>query len=120
MIPAYSQSKVTFIYFGTFLFVGVFFLTAILLAIVVDSYWWVVFIQGILCVFMLNVALLPGQTNSYADMLSTKNLFIVDSDSHWNWNSGSGSLQTWSIVLPYGMGAAKMQSLVHASMQLCL
>ncbi|XP_071834733.1 uncharacterized protein [Apostichopus japonicus] len=39
MIPAYSQSKVTFIYFGIFLFVGVFFLTAILLAIVVDSYW---------------------------------------------------------------------------------
>ncbi|PIK51700.1 putative two pore calcium channel protein 1 isoform X3 [Apostichopus japonicus] len=39
MIPAYSQSKVTFIYFGIFFFVGVFFLTAILLAIVVDSYW---------------------------------------------------------------------------------
>ncbi|XP_030854181.1 uncharacterized protein LOC115929441 isoform X2 [Strongylocentrotus purpuratus] len=39
MIPAYRTSHWNFLYFGIFLFVGVFFLTAIILAIIVDSYW---------------------------------------------------------------------------------
>nr|XP_054758693.1 uncharacterized protein LOC129264776 isoform X2 [Lytechinus pictus] len=39
MIPAYATSHWNFLYFGIFLFVGVFFLTAIMLAIIVDSYW---------------------------------------------------------------------------------
>lgn len=39
MLPALREHSANFIYFGFFVFVGVFFLTAILLAIVVDSYW---------------------------------------------------------------------------------
>ncbi|XP_033628075.1 uncharacterized protein LOC117290662 [Asterias rubens] len=39
MVPAFQQNGVSFLYFGIFIFVGVFFLTAILLAIIVDSYW---------------------------------------------------------------------------------
>ncbi|XP_038075187.1 uncharacterized protein LOC119742954 isoform X2 [Patiria miniata] len=39
MIPAFNKSNWSFLYFGIFVFVGVFFLTAILLAIIVDSYW---------------------------------------------------------------------------------
>ncbi|XP_071963410.1 uncharacterized protein [Antedon mediterranea] len=39
MIPAYIPNPFSFFYFGIYLFVGVFFLTAILLAIIVDSYW---------------------------------------------------------------------------------
>ncbi|KAL9958922.1 hypothetical protein ACROYT_G035999 [Oculina patagonica] len=39
MLPALRVDPAYFIYFGLFVFVGVFFLTAILLAIVVDSYW---------------------------------------------------------------------------------
>ncbi|XP_033096631.1 uncharacterized protein LOC117100901 isoform X2 [Anneissia japonica] len=39
MIPAYIGNHFSFFYFGIYLFVGVFFLTAILLAIIVDSYW---------------------------------------------------------------------------------
>ncbi|XP_020600705.1 two pore calcium channel protein 1B-like isoform X2 [Orbicella faveolata] len=39
MLPALRVDPAYFIYFGLYVFVGVFFLTAILLAIVVDSYW---------------------------------------------------------------------------------
>lgn len=39
MLPALRVESAYFVYFGLFVFVGVFFLTAILLAIVVDSYW---------------------------------------------------------------------------------
>ncbi|XP_022097939.1 uncharacterized protein LOC110983191 isoform X3 [Acanthaster planci] len=39
MIPAFNKNSWSFLYFGIFVFVGVFFLTAILLAIIVDSYW---------------------------------------------------------------------------------
>ncbi|XP_071481798.1 uncharacterized protein [Diadema antillarum] len=39
MIPAFTSSRWNFLYFGLFVFVGVFFLTAIMLAIIVDSYW---------------------------------------------------------------------------------
>lgn len=39
MVPAFTVFKINFFYFGIFLYVGVFFLTAVLLAIVVDSYW---------------------------------------------------------------------------------
>ncbi|XP_023932786.1 uncharacterized protein LOC106174392 isoform X2 [Lingula anatina] len=39
MVPAYDKQHANFIYFGIYLYVGVFFLTAILLAIVVESYW---------------------------------------------------------------------------------
>ncbi|XP_065051718.1 two pore calcium channel protein 1-like [Rhopilema esculentum] len=39
MLPALRKNKLNFFYFGVFVFFGGFFLTAILLAIVVDSYW---------------------------------------------------------------------------------
>ncbi|XP_057304377.1 uncharacterized protein LOC130641552 isoform X3 [Hydractinia symbiolongicarpus] len=39
MLPAFRHNQANFFFFGTFVFVGVFFLTAILLAIIVDSYW---------------------------------------------------------------------------------
>lgn len=41
MLPAFNITEWSFIYFGSFLYVGVFFLTSIVLAIVVDSYWYV-------------------------------------------------------------------------------
>jgi len=39
IIPAFNKSWPNFIFFGLYLYVGVFFLTAILLAIIVESYW---------------------------------------------------------------------------------
>lgn len=39
MMPAFNVTEWSFFYFGLFLYVGVFFLTAIVLAIIVDSYW---------------------------------------------------------------------------------
>ena len=39
MVPAFKQSWVNFFFFGVYLYVGVFFLMAILLAIIVESYW---------------------------------------------------------------------------------
>ncbi|XP_018673272.2 uncharacterized protein LOC100179610 [Ciona intestinalis] len=39
IIPAFVKNWANFFYFGLFLYAGVFFLTAILLAIIVESYW---------------------------------------------------------------------------------
>ena len=39
VIPAYNESPATIIYFILYIFAGVFFLTAILLAIIVENYW---------------------------------------------------------------------------------
>jgi len=39
MIPAYTRNWTNFFYFGIYLYAGVFFLTAILLAIIVENYW---------------------------------------------------------------------------------
>ncbi|XP_064621124.1 uncharacterized protein LOC135484023 [Lineus longissimus] len=39
MLPAFNHTQVNFLYFGIFLYAGVFFLTPILVAIIVDSYW---------------------------------------------------------------------------------
>ncbi|XP_076799589.1 uncharacterized protein LOC143444284 [Clavelina lepadiformis] len=39
IIPAFVNNWVSFFYFGLYLYAGVFFLTAILLAIIVESYW---------------------------------------------------------------------------------
>jgi len=39
IIPAFQKSWANFFFFGLFLYAGVFFLTAILLAIIVESYW---------------------------------------------------------------------------------
>ncbi|XP_078590276.1 uncharacterized protein LOC144870285 isoform X6 [Branchiostoma floridae x Branchiostoma japonicum] len=39
MMKAFDKERAAFLYFGIFLYVGVYFLAAILLAIIVDSYW---------------------------------------------------------------------------------
>ncbi|XP_078672730.1 uncharacterized protein LOC144911997 isoform X3 [Branchiostoma floridae x Branchiostoma belcheri] len=39
MMQAFDKNRAAFLYFGIFLYVGVYFLAAILLAIIVDSYW---------------------------------------------------------------------------------
>eukprot|EP00118_Oscarella_pearsei_P004455 m.19116 g.19116 ORF g.19116 m.19116 type:complete len:1269 (+) comp27790_c0_seq3:144-3950(+) len=38
-LPAWTQSKLSWFFYGAFIYIGVFILTAILLAIIVDAYW---------------------------------------------------------------------------------
>ena len=47
MTQAFSVDRLSAFYFIIYILIGVFFLTAILLAIIVDSYWYVFWMLGV-------------------------------------------------------------------------